>query len=192
MLSARSSQRTMSHERSQKKKLFRAMRDWPGSGLKGRGADYNRAPARPGGARRYSPVLASGAWPGLTRSGAIACFLNFFCARIAETWAHRFGIIPQPAAPQQTQSPPQVCVGASVWEFFLARLHWRQLSWPVTHFVCSLPEEWTDGRDGRHQWCSSSLAVSYDTQNGTTKNARVSLHMRARMHTGRWRSSETE
>ena len=49
------------------------MRDWPGSGLKGRGADYNRAPARPG-----------------------------------ETWAHRFGIIPPPPAPQLSPRQPQV------------------------------------------------------------------------------------
>ena len=57
-----------------KKNFLLEMRDWPGSGLKGRGADYNRAPARPGGARCYFPVLAAGACPAVsTRAGAIAC-----------------------------------------------------------------------------------------------------------------------
>lgn len=122
------------------------------------------------------------------RAPSLVLVLNFSCARIAETWAHRFGIIPPPAAQQQTQSPRQVCVGASVWAFFLARLHWRHLSWPATHtrsLKCGLTRRTApmvfelSRRIARH--------AKWDE-----KNARVSLHARARMHTGRWRSSETK
>lgn len=117
--------------------------------------------------------------------------LNFCCARIAETWAHRFGIIPPPAAQQQTQSPPQVCVGASVWAFFLARPHWCYLSWPVTQIVYSQPDEWTDGTHGTNG--VRALSPYRTTRKvGRQKRTRELTHTYTHMHTGRWRSSETE
>jgi hypothetical protein len=123
--------------------------------------------------------------PGLqflpARAPSLVLVLKFCCARIAETWAHRFGIIPPPAAQQQTQSPRQVCVGASVWAFFLARLHWRHLSWPATHIVCSQPEEWTDGTHGTNG--VRALSPYRTTRKiGRQKRTRELTHARAHAH----------
>ncbi len=176
-----------------RKKKFLLMRDWPGSGLKGRGADYNRAPARPGGARCYFPVLAAGACPAVsTRAGAIACA----CSKLqlcshrrdvgASIWDHSTACSPAANTKSAAGVRRSERVGILSRAPALAVIfHGLRLISCARSLKCGLTRRTApmvfelSRRIARH--------AKWDE-----KNARVSLHTRARMHTGRWRSSETK